>query len=371
MPGHARSNLLLLSVALLACSPEQQPAPEPSQTSPWHQPAAPDCPEMQQGLGAVWLDDPAKMTLEERPLHCLAGDGRLQGRFVSTIQPEGQPALGNDGRFFFDLADPRLQQVQVYYALTGMAGHYQPAIDPAGALPSIRVELRPTASFTISRYDWPDRLRIAADGVMPAQMVPLQVLCHEYGHHLILAQGTRVDQVLNEGLADYLAADFTENPRILALERLELPAALLDSADALSIARRYLERSVDNQRTYPADVVTQQQYCETLGQAAAVFPVGSPLVPTQKLEQCKEMTAEQLEQHEPHRTGMIIAGALWELRGALGSATLNGLLFAVLATGGDLGVTGLGPALLQADLAQHDGVHAPKIQAVLQARGLL
>jgi hypothetical protein len=328
----------------------------------------PHCPGTQRGVGAVWLDNPSDMSLVELPLHCMSGSGQLQGSFVSSVQPEGSSAASSsDLRFVYSLDDPRLQEVQVYHALTGMAGHFQSALssDPK----AIRVQLSANASFTTSRYDWPDRLRIAAGGVVPKKMVPLQVLLHEYGHHLILRHG-QIDQVLNEGMADYLAADFTGNPRILDLERLDLPDSVRDDPEALAIARRYLERRVDNQLSYPADVVTQKELCQTLNEAAGVFPASSALVPAQKLQRCKSMSKQELAAPEPHRTGMIIAGTLWDLRRRLGSAVVNTLLFEVLRQAKNLSVENLYARLQSADQSLNGHQNMAAIQEVCKARGL-
>jgi hypothetical protein len=328
----------------------------------------PHCPGTQRGTGAVWLDNPADMTLVELPLHCLSGSDRLQGSFVASIEPDGSsPASSADHRFVYDLDDPHLQEVQIYHALTGMAGYYQSALDADPA--ALTVKLSAEASFTTSRYDWPDQLRIASGGVMPRRMVPLQVLLHEYGHHLILRHGT-IDQVLNEGMADYLAADFTGNPRILALERLDLPGSVKDDPEALAIARRYLERRLDNTRTYPADVVTQGDLCQVLGQAAGVFPASSPLVPEQRLQQCKSMSKKELAAPEPHRTGMIVGGTLWELRGRLGSAVVNTLLFEVLRQAKNLSVENLCARLQSADQSLYAHQNMAAIHEVCEARGL-
>jgi len=327
---------------------------------------APDCPQTRQGTGAVWLDDPALLSLIERPLYCMNGSGRLQGTFVSAIEPDGwQPAQRGDLRFVYPLGDPHQHEVQIYHALTGMAARYRGV---AGAPAPIHVTLSADASFTLSRYDQPDRLRIALQGVVP-QMVPGQILHHEYGHHLILRHGP-LDDVINEAFADYLAADFSGEPRILALERLALPASVTQDAAALEVARRYLERSVDNQRVYPADVVTQEQLCQILAQAAAVFPQGSPLVPTQKLADCDSASKQELSRPEPHRTGMIASGALWSLRGQIGPGAVAALLFHTVSSEHQLSLESLCPALGRADLALTGGHDAQAIEAVCTARGL-
>lgn len=327
---------------------------------------APDCPQTRQGTGAVWPGDPAKLSLTERPLYCMDGSGRLRGTFVSAIQPEGwQPAQRGDLRFVYPLGDPHQHEVQIYHALTTMAARYRGA---AGAPAPIQVTLSADASFTLSRYDWPDRLRIALQGVVP-QMVQGQILYHEYGHHLVLRHGP-LDDVINEAFADYLAADFSGEPRILELSRLALPASVTQNPTALEVARRYLERSVDNQRTYPADVVTQEQLCQILAQAAAVFPPGSPLVPAQKLADCDAASKQELARPEPHRTGMIASGALWSLRGQIGPGAVAALLFHTLSSEHQLSLESLCPALRRADLALTGGHDAQAIEAACTARGL-
>jgi hypothetical protein len=367
-PRRTAQKLVLFLVLLVGCGGEPG-AGEPDEQPPAPDLAfaiAPDCPQTRQGSGAVWLDDPAVLSLIEHPLYCMDGSGRLQGTFVSAIQPDGwQPAQQGDLRFVYPLGDPHQHEVQIYHALTGMAARYRGV---AGAPAPIRVTLSADASFTLSRYDHPDRLRIALQGVVP-QMVPGQILHHEYGHHLILRYGP-LEDVVNEAFADYLAADFSGEPRILELSRLALPASVKQDSAALEVARRYLERSVENQRVYPTDVVTQEKLCQILAQAAAVFPAGSPLVPAQKLADCASASKQELARPEPHRTGMIASGALWSLRGQIGPGAVAALLFQALTEGPHLSLESLCPALKRADLALTGGRDGQAIEAVCTARGL-
>jgi hypothetical protein len=181
----------------------------------------------------------------------------------------------------------------------------------------------------------------------------------------------QIDQVLNEGLADYLAAAFTENPRILSLDRLELPPEVEQDPEKLAIAARYLERTVDNDLTYPEDLVTQGGLCDTFKEAAAIFPSGSPLVPDQKLQQCKSMSKQELASPEPHRTGMIVAGALWSLRGRLGALMVNALVLEVLgAKPSSMTFLTFDDNLVKADQALHAGANVEAIRQVFDARGL-
>jgi hypothetical protein len=339
--------------------------------SAWVQPPPPDCPGMVTGTGDIWLDDPGEMSLVERPLYCLDPDeDRLAGLFITEIKPDSwQPASDKDRRFFFDLYDPHLHEVQVYYAVLGMVGYYRPLMSTSEP-PPIRIELSANRSFTHSHYYLPDRLIIALGGVEPA-MVPLQILCHEYAHHLIMRRIPTIDQLLNEGLADYLAAAFTENPRILSLDRLELPPEVQQDPEKLAVAARYLERSVDNELTYPEDLVTQGGLCETFKEAAAVFPAGSPLVPDQKLQQCASMSQQELASPEPHRTGVILAGALWSLRSRLGAPTVNALVLEVLGEKpSSMTFLTFDDSLVKADQALHGGANVEAIRQVFDGRGL-
>lgn len=380
---HSRLNLLIL-LLLVSCGaelssgdptdpndPNDPTDPNETAGSAWSQPVPPTCPQMITGSGAVWLDDPADMSLVQRPLHCLAGTSRLEGQFIVGIQPKDwQSAYSEQESFVYTLDDQHLHEVQLYYAIVGMVGYYQPHMTLA-ELPPIQIDIRHTASFATSRYDLPNNLSVGLQGVIP-QMLSVQITSHEYAHHLIMRHLSDLDQILNEGLADYLAADFTKNPLILSLDRMDLPDALRADAEAMAIAARYLERSVDNELTYPDDAVSQRQLCQTLREAEAAFPPDTPLVPSAKLERCDSMSADEQAQLEPHRTGMILAGALWELRQELGSGTVNALIFRALADqSGWLDLQEFAPELQRADQALHQGANAQSIEQVFSGRGLL
>lgn len=377
--------VLLILLLPIGCGAEQHQPPVPDggpvadssgdtgPASAWVQPSPPDCPGMVTGAGEIWLDDPGEMSLVERPLYCLDPGGRLAGTFITEIKPDSwQPASDKDQQFFFDIYNPHLHEVQVYYAIIGMVGYFRPLMSTSEP-PPIRIELSANKSFTRSHYYLPDRLIIALEGVEPA-MVPLQILCHEYAHHLIMRRLPQIDQVLNEGLADYLAAAFTENPRILSLDRLELPPEVQQDPQKLAVAARYLERSVDNDLTYPDDLVTQGGLCETFKEAAKVFPSGSPLVPDQKLQQCASMSQQELASPEPHRTGVILAGALWSLRGRLGAPKVSALVLEVLRRQGEkptsMTFLTFDDNLVQADQTLHGGANVEAVRQVFDGRGL-
>jgi hypothetical protein len=373
--------LVLFPLLLAACGAEnsatdaQPPLPAPDSgvvpPSAWAQPPAPACPQATTGVGEVWLDDPDDMSLVERPLYCLSGTGQLKGTFVSDIAPDSwQPAQEDDDHFVYTMGDAHLHEVQAYYAVMGMVGTYQ-ALMSTGEPSPIQIEIGERKSFAQSHYYLPDLLIVGLKGVKP-DMVPIQILCHEYGHHLIMSRVPKIEQLLNEALADYLAAAFTGNPRILSLDRLDVPQAVLDDPQALAIAARYLERTVDNDLTYPDDVVTNEKLCQTIQQAADTFPPDTELVPESRLAECKSLSPQELTEPEPHRTGAILAGALWQLREQLGAAVVNELIFDALAVQKPAALSFLtfDDALVEADRARHDGAHVAAIRQVFDARGL-
>lgn len=372
--------LALFPLLLAACSGDdsatdaQLPSPQPDggvvQPSAWMQPSAPACPQAAAGVGAVWLDDPNDMSLVQRALYCLSGTGKLQGTYISTITPDSwQPAVEDDDRFVYTMDDAHLHEVQAYYAVTGMVGTYQPMM-ASGEPPQIRIEIAENKSFAQSHYYLPDLLIVGLKGVKP-DMVPIQILCHEYAHHLVMGPLPQIEPVLSEGLADYLAAAFTGNPRILSLDRLDVPQAVLADPESLAIAARYLERTVDNDLTYPDDVVTHEKLCQTIQQAADTFPPDTELVPASRLAQCKSLSPQELAEPEPHRTGAILAGALWQLRDQLGASVVNALVFEALRQQAvALSFLTFDDGLVEADRAHHNGGHVSAIRQVFDARGL-
>jgi len=333
---------------------------------------APSCPGGQSGEGHVWLGDPGVPQLVARRLHCLAGDGLLHGAFVDRIAPRGrEPTQEASHRFRYPLDDPRRHEVQAYYEIVGMVAHYQPHLAFPTPAPVV-VLLREQDSFATSRYE-SSELSLGLGDVRPAAL-PLPVVRHEYAHHLIKQHASKVPLLINESLADYLAAERGDDPSILALDRLALPAAMRENAEAMDLAARYLERSVANEMVYPDDVMTEGELCEVFERAAEVFPPEVGLVPEAKLTRCRELDDEQKKRPEPHLAGRVLSGALWDLRQRLGGERVNALIFGLLSRSAELdrflSLRAFGAGLAAVDALLHAGADSATIREIFATRGL-
>lgn len=323
------------------------------------------CPEGYiNGRGRVVpIDAPGE--LEERDLPCLAGDGTLRGYFVSHIESSHagddgyEPAMSEDDTFVFEPGDPRFDEVQAYYLISSMAGWIASSADLAEASPTALEVLRTDEVFL--DYDNPEVMSRQWCGLLTLGMqrvssesVNADVLLHEFGHHVVFSLNRELENsMLHEGLADYLTASMTNDS---VIEPSESPA---------------FDRSLENDHRAPDDVITRGAYCRNLldiVEAEALESTYGPLVET--LDDCLAGYLGDLDDPAHHWAGMIVSGALWELRTQLGETVLDPLILEVLQASTIHDTGELMHLLIEADAARGGSANEEAIRGAFVERGI-
>ena len=341
------------------------PSPPPE---PFEMPPAPICPGATTGTGWVWLDDWDDTSLVERSLPCLAGDGTLSGPAVLAIEPDAWPAVQEpDHVFEYEASGPGYYDVQAYWGVVGMLGYYQSAV--LVEIPPVTVVLLAAESSGVARY-WRDdrRIELGLSGLSHG-MLGVRIANHEYGHHLVMMHAPIVDQLTNEAVADYLSASFRGLPGVLLFEELELPPEISGNAGLLQMAGAYFTRSLDNTLLYPDDRIDWGEFCDVMKLAAGF---ASGMIPADRLERCDAMSHAERAEPEPHLTGRILGGALWDVRGALGREVTDRLVFnALLRLAPDDDFLAFGVRLAEAAAHLEGDSAAQAVDTAFAARGLL
>jgi len=318
------------------------------------------CPgEYLTGLGNVWRGhDP--YALETRDLPCLAGNGRLDGYYIGSIDTsENEEAQADDHRFLYEVGDPRLDEVEAYYVITHMANWIAASLEQAGISGSVLPLLRSDeVHLDYGKYEVASKqlcysLNMGMQGLHRA-VLNVDVLTHEFGHHVVFSLNRQIgNSMLHEGLADYMAAAFTRDS---AIEPSESPA---------------FDRDVDNDRSAPGDVITREEYCQTLldNMEQAGIEEAYPGLHEQ-FEACLEESPADLARPEGHWAGMILSGALWDLRRQLGEAILHPTLFRALHSREAEDTGALLDSLIEADAALHDGTNAQALANAFARHGI-
>ena len=352
-----RSFYLAVAVALVACSDgtDDDPVNDGVIT----------CPEgYLSGVGNVFpVESPG--TVAERELPCLNGDGTLRGYLVASI---GSSLVGSDGyepasaedlRFMYEPGDPRFDEVQAYYLIAGMAGWVASSLESTSASAQTLEVLR--TDEVLLDYDNPEVVSRQWCGLLTLGMqritddrVNADVLLHEFGHHVVYSLNRNLENsMLHEGLADYLAAAFTDDSTI---EPSESPA---------------FDRSLENDHSAPEDVITRQEYCQQMLDTVedeGLEETYSVLVQT--LHDCLAGALGDLDAPEQHWASMILSAALWEIRGQVGGETFDPTLFEVLS-GAVVRDTGeLMTRLIEADAARSGGTNEAVIRQAFVSRGI-
>lgn len=210
------------------------------------------------------LDFATEVTLDH-----LDGSGYLEGRHVRVTRSNGPRAVATRGSYRFAPSEPGFLEATCYHTVTrfldrvvalGVRGYEGPAF-----------EVDATGHTGDRSYFSPLTARVVmGTGGIPDGQDP-EIILHELGHALHhRAQPdywqTDASRTVSEGVADYLACTFFDDPFL----------AEWDAAAYSNACPPYLRR-LDRKRSYPGDLVG-----------------------------------------EVHADGEILASALWAMRGELG-----------------------------------------------------
>jgi hypothetical protein len=308
------------------------------------------------GRGKVWRGhDPHNLV--ERDLPCLDGEGYLTGYYIGSIEPStGETAHSEENEFLYDSDDSRLNQVQAYYVITHMAnwliGFFSPTAEYQATIDVIRSD---RINLDYSRAEVQSQqlcyeLNIGMDGLNNT-LLNVDVFAHEFGHHLVFSINRRIaNSMIHEAMADYLAASFTRDSAVEPSD--------WDGFD----------RDLDNDHLAPDDVITKGEYCTILlgRMEADGIDAEYPSLAT-TFSQCRD---ENPPEPEPHWASMILSGALWKLRDAIGEADFHPALFRALHDY-DINDTGdFMEKLIESDGVFNSGENEQLIRDVFAARGI-
>lgn len=286
--------------------------------------------------GRVFARDGAGPVVDVELAGLPPGARRLSGSRVGVDEPLRGPLWAADGDFRFDPhgADfEAFDHVNAYWHVDQFLGEELASMGGEAPSESIIVQLRmnlsPHVAVTSGRYVLLGR---AIPGYTREPWRAGDLMRHEATHALLFdlgvtgASGDRESSAMHEGLADYLAAAATGDPAFGEWLYIGYPGGVT---------------RVDQ----PAETFCYERY--DLVAAGGVLP-GSPWA-----------------------NGMIISGALWDLRGAIGRAADSLVLGAIrrLPPVPDFG--DFAAALLETDWRDHDGRHAGAIHAAMVGRGIL
>lgn len=221
----------------------------------------------------------------------LDSSGYLRGDWANVRGETGTPAYSTDGRFVYDRADDRFEQVMAYYWVT-QAQLYLQGLGFGSELPAVNKEsqdVRINQWGQDNSYSWDkhDVIRLGKGGVDDAE--DGEVIVHEYGHAVHDAQvagfGSSLDAgSIGEAFGDYLAVSV--GLAVAGTPARGAPAACVADWDATSYTSSvpHCLRRVDTDLTV-AD-----------------------------------------RRGEVHYDGQIWARALWDIRAALGARTTDRII---------------------------------------------
>jgi len=319
------------------------------------------------GQGNVWRrQDPDDLELRDLP--CLTGDSRLHGTYVPSLTTSRDDVAAQEGkitesaehRFVYDPGDPRLNEVEAYYVATHMANWLVGGLQPREEFSTAVGRARSNEFYLDYDKDEVESKQLCSQlllGMRGVQrdLLNVDVFAHEFGHHLLFSLNHQIgNSLLHEGLADYLAAAFTN-----------------DSVVEPSLEWPGFDRDLANDFSAPKDVLTRGPYCQRMldaiqaGNMASVYP---GLV--EQFNTCLSQDPATLQTPEPHWAGMILGGALWELRELLGEEVFHPVLFKALSVTPMDGTGDLLQQLLQADTVLQQGADQEAITEVFTRRGI-
>ena len=286
--------------------------------------------------GRVFEHDPRGAVVEVPLMGLPSRASRLVGERVSVNEPDRPPLEVPDGDFRFDPSGPdslSFDLVNAYWHVDHFLGEElramggQPLSSPV--VVRIRMPLEPNVAVTSGPYILLGR---PIAGFSRESWRADDLMRHEATHALLFDFGIpgtgpdRESSALHEGIADYLAAAATSDP---------------------SIGEWVY-------RLYPQGVTR-------VDSDPAVF----------RYEQYDHVRWGGVATGSAWANGMILSGALWDLRALLGATADSLVMEAVIHLPPEPLWMDLALALLEADWRMHEGRHALAITRALAGRGIL
>lgn len=287
-------------------------------------------------VGTVYDADP-RSTLHDVALPRLGGDGsRLSAPGLIVLPAAGDPVVRSDGDFRFVPASPDttpFDQVNVYHHADAFLHDFVGSLGLSVARDSIvvhvQVDLFPSIALTTQNYV---SLGRAIPGFSGDPAKGQDVVCHELQHAITYSFGiqptgmNREAGALHEAISDYMAAAWTQDPAIGEWVYIPYPNGVT---------------RVDR----PSNPFCYANY--------------------------NHVAYGGVEAGSAWANGMILSGALWQLRGRVGASADSLVLEALAYLPREPLWSDLADALLLADRAFHSRRLRADVLAVFLERGIL
>ncbi|MEQ1833926.1 MAG: hypothetical protein ABL977_12800 [Candidatus Eisenbacteria bacterium] len=281
--------------------------------------------------GLAYLQDPAGPLAEVALPRLLPGPGLVSHAFGidDEVHPPVTP-LGPDGDYRYPPSHPSFDQVNVYWHADRFLNEFLAGLGYAGAPDSfivrVNVALDPYVALTNGRYVY---LGQPIPGLVQDVSRSQDIIYHELTHAVLFGAGVlptgfnREAGALHEGLADYFAAAYTNDPGIAQWLYLPFPAG----------ATRLDQPASD----FHYDRYDRVGYA--LGAAGTVWG-----------------------------NGMILSSGLWDLRRAIGPSADSLVLEAITYLPESPLWSQFANAMLQADVEHHAGRFQTRIVDMFRER---
>lgn len=264
----------------------------------------------------------------------LDGSGFINGPFVNTKPTANRVNRANNDFTDQDRSLRGFEEVEAYWAIDTAQRYVQSFgyLNAANYSIGVNVHAFPDDnSFYAGFGNGQGQISFGDGGVDDAE--DAEIVWHEYGHALLDNQKTNINQNfdgMGEGYADYLAA--TNAARQPSTDHAQYDPAVGEwDATSYNPGNPPFLRRVDTNAHYPED-----------------------------------------RSGDPHVTGMIWSGALWDIKNAIGQATADHIFLEgnFLLPSSPL-LPQAAQSYLQADMNLFGGSHQAAMNAVFTARGLL
>ncbi|MGD1045464.1 MAG: T9SS type A sorting domain-containing protein [Bacteroidota bacterium] len=309
------------------------------------------------GSGYVYRKDPISSSLTTETLPGLDGTGYLEGTYVNVLNLAQSRAYSPSAQFFYTpplgflLDNTHFDEVNVYYHIDLYANHLATDLGFTGLG---QVVATCHVGHGNNPGQWNNGVELNdGDGVNYGDAAKEDDwIYHEYQHGVSDYIGLQFDKynqygressALQEGVSDYFAASFANDPRI---GRFTYSTAS-STGDARNVAN---DPNYFNYTNYD-----HVQYAEEL-------VIGKP---------DGQHQAYVNNYGDEHANGMIWSGLLWDTRSQLGANITDNLaLKALYLRNGYATFAQEGEALIVADIVLYNGIHISTIQNYLNQRGI-
>ncbi len=274
----------------------------------------------------------------------------LEGTYANVLNAAQSRVYSSNGQFFytpppgFQLDNTHFDEVNVYYHINLYAQHLATDLDFTGLG---QVAATCHAGHGDNPGDWSNGVFLGdGDGVNYGDAAKEDDwIYHEYQHgvsYYIGLQYAGEAAALHEGLSDYFAASFAQDPHI---GRFTFSTAS-STGDARNVANdpNYFNYINYNSVEYAIDL-TQK------GDGRNPWYINT--------------------YNDPHANGMIWSGLLWDIRSQFGANITDNLaLEALYLRNGNATFAQEGAALIAADIILNNGTHVSTIENYLNQRGI-